>query len=29
MVGDTTTVFVKTIFPKGIEVEKEFKIIFE
>ena len=29
MVGDTTTVFVKTIFPRDIEVEKEFKIIFE
>jgi hypothetical protein len=29
MVGDTTTVFVKTIFNSDIEVEKEFKIIFE
>ena len=29
MVGDTTTVFVKTIFNNDIEVEKEFKIIFE
>jgi hypothetical protein len=29
MVGDTAKVFVKTIFPKDIEIEKEFKIIFE
>ena len=29
MVGDTAKVFIKTIFPNNIEVEKEFKIIFE
>jgi hypothetical protein len=29
MVGDTTKVFIKTKFPNDIEVEKEFKIIFE
>ena len=29
MVGDTATVFIKTLFPNNIEVEKEFKIIFE
>lgn len=29
MIGDTAKVFIKTIFPRGIEVEKEFKIIFE
>ena len=29
MVGDTAKVFIKTIFPNNIEIEKEFKIIFE
>lgn len=29
MVGDTATVFIKTIFPNDIEIEKEFNIIFE
>ena len=29
MVGDTATIFIKTVFPNNIEVEKEFKIIFE
>jgi hypothetical protein len=29
MVGDTATVFIKTIFPNNIEVENEFKIVFE
>ena len=29
MVGDTATVFVKAIFNNDIEIEKEFKIIFE
>ena len=29
MVGDTAKVFIKTIFPNDIEIEKEFKIIFE
>ncbi len=29
MVGDTTKIFIKTKFPNDIEVEKEFKIIFE
>ena len=29
MVGDTAKVFIKTIFPNNIEVEKEFNIIFE
>ncbi len=29
MVGDTAKIFIKTIFPNNIEVEKEFKIIFE
>jgi len=29
MVGDTTKIFVKTIFNGDIEIEKEFKIIFE
>ncbi len=29
MVGDTTTIFIKTVFPNNIEIEKEFKIIFE
>ena len=29
MVGDTTKVFIKTIFNNDIEIEKEFKIIFE
>ena len=29
MVGDKAKVFIKTIFPNNIEVEKEFKIIFE
>ena len=29
MVGDTTTVFVKTIFNSDIEIEKELNIIFE
>ena len=29
MVGDTAKVFIKTIFPNNIEVEKEFKIIVE
>ena len=29
MVGDTTTIFIKTVFPNDIEIEKEFKIIFE
>ena len=29
MVGDTAKVFIKTIFSNNIEVENEFKIIFE
>ena len=29
MIGDTATVFIKTIFPNDIEIEKEFNIIFE
>jgi len=29
MVGDTAKVFIKTVFPNNIEVEKSFKIIFE
>ena len=29
MVGDTAKVYVKTIFNSDIEIEKEFKIIFE
>ena len=29
MVGDTAKVFIKTVFDNNIEVEKEFKIIFE
>ena len=29
MVGDTAKVFIKTIFPNNVEIEKEFKIIFE
>ena len=29
MVGDTAKVFIKTMFPNNIEIEKEFKIIFE
>ena len=29
MVGDTAKVLIKTIFPNNIEIENEFKIIFE
>ena len=29
MIGDTATVFIKTLFPNNIEIENEFKIIFE
>jgi len=29
MVGDTAKIFIKTIFNNKIEIEKEFKIIFE
>ena len=29
MVGDTAKIFIKTIFPTDIEIEKQFNIIFE
>ena len=29
MVGDTAKIFIKTIFPADIEIEKQFSIIFE
>ena len=29
MVGDTASVFIKTIYPQDIEIEKQIKVIFE
>ena len=29
MVGDTASVFIKTIYPQNIEIENQIKIIFE